>query len=137
MDNVIRKIIDTFASVRVLIDGEIVDVVPADLDVEYWATTSDGVVPYGKNRAGLDKLLAALGIIEERELARLQYELDTIAERAAEIFDLATLEWIAQGNELWFRIAGYSAYGWRFVEFEDIETLLAFDVSSSDRTYGK
>ncbi|MBY5346041.1 hypothetical protein [Rhizobium leguminosarum] len=76
-----------------------------------------------------------LGVIEDREIARLQGQLDDIAEHADEVFSLATLELAARGNEIWFRIAGYSSYGWKFVEFADVEMLLAFDVSSDDSTY--
>ncbi|RWY80893.1 hypothetical protein [Rhizobium sp. WSM1325] len=136
MNNVIQKIVDTFATVKVFIDGAIVEIVPADADVQYWTTTSDGQVLMGVNRDGLDKVLAALGVIEDREIARLQGQLDDIADHADEVFSLATLELAARGNEIWFRIAGYSSYGWKFVEFADVEMLLAFDVSSDDSTYG-
>ncbi|PDS40867.1 hypothetical protein CO662_32900 [Rhizobium anhuiense] len=135
MTSTIQKIVDTFATVRIFVDGAFVDVAPNDADVEYWAVTVDGTVLWGVNRDGLDRVLAALGVIEEREFLRLQDQLDALADRAAELFELASLEIFASHDGIRFRIAGATLYGWKFVEFADVETLLAFDLSSNDKSY--
>ncbi|UIK19381.1 hypothetical protein [Rhizobium leguminosarum] len=124
---ILKLVVKTFPNIRFQIGDLDEDLIAPTDDVEYWATTPHGGVLRGLNRDGLDKILAALGALEEDILQQLNADLEAMAVFFVGLLEKPYLELLFEGDGFLFRVAGINRGKPREFDFSNVEAFVSMD----------